>query len=66
MKWNRKHYHAGDSRIKEKFLFFPKSLPKENGEWETRWLEKAAWREEKVFESIDSWVSENWIDKKCS
>lgn len=64
MKQTVKHYHAGDKRIKTAFLIFPKTLPKENGEWERRWLEKATWEEEKVFESLNSWLPNNWVDKK--
>ena len=35
----------GEERIKTRFLFWPKSLRNEVDEWETRWLEKASWKE---------------------
>jgi hypothetical protein len=63
MKWSKVHYLAGATRIKKGFLLFPKTLPKENGVWETRWLENASWVEKKVWDRLNDWVSEAWLDK---
>ena len=43
-----------DTRIKTRFLFFPKTIG-----YEKRWLEFATWYE-KYYEPF--WESESWID----
>jgi len=35
----------GEQRIKRRFLFFPKTMHNKDGERETRWLERASWRQ---------------------
>lgn len=54
----------GDTRIKTKFLLFPKKI---NGE--TRWLEKSSWEEvceiydnSPYYMDIISWDAFRWID----
>jgi hypothetical protein len=39
MKWRTKQIFEGDTRIIWDFIWFPKSLQRQNGEWETRWFE---------------------------
>ncbi len=39
-------YKLRDTRIKEKFLFFPKTIKNKDDEYEMRWLEHAKWEEE--------------------
>ena len=60
MKLREKVYVPGDIRMKEKFLWFPKSLLTADREYqETRWLEKSAWTQ--VFYSLDGWVDYEWV-----
>lgn len=54
----------GDTRIKTKFLLFPKKINRE-----TRWLEKGSWKEMcDVYYSpsqgdwVITWDEVNWID----
>jgi len=47
--------HYGTTRKRTKFLWWPKRI------WnETRWMERASWREEWYGEN---WYGEEWIDK---
>ena len=66
MKWKRLIYKYGDVRIREKFLFFPKTMV--CGTYlETRWLEHAKWMEKfetKYVGDVSSikWHCVAWID----
>lgn len=46
----------GDQRIKEEFLFLPKTIYSER-----RWLEYAVWMEE--LDSAFKWMALYWISK---
>ena len=57
----RKLYKMGDTRIKRRFLFFPKRIGKDE-----RWLEFATWEEEYFYSSslgYGGWFVEKWINK---
>ena len=61
---NKPQPSNGDTRIKTKFLLFPKKI-----KGETRWLEKTSWQEEclKYYSALWSdyvvrWDEVNWID----
>lgn len=42
----QRKYTVFDKRVREKFLFLPKTLRTHEGQLETRWLEKAVWVEQ--------------------
>ena len=66
MKWKaRKELSVGDTRIKTRFLIFPKSI---NGE--VRWFEKATYKQENItlYNKGDKWTDWSnieWI-KPCN
>ena len=47
----------GDTRIKSKFLWFPKWISEE-----IRWLEYVTWEDFYVADS-GTWYARNWIDE---
>jgi len=68
MRWTANHYHKnGATRLKEKFLLFPKRIGRE-----TRWLEYATWREKFKTNVLtptkggtmrcDKWKPTDWVD----
>ncbi len=63
MKRKVRIYHDGEERIKEGFLFFPKSIKISDDYFESRWLERARWKE-RFYPGWgdDYWTSVEWID----
>lgn len=59
MRW--KHPEFLETRIKTRFLIFPKTI-----ENETRWLEKATWKEMyiKGLSSTGKWEELYWIKEQ--
>lgn len=58
MKWRTKKSKFGNERIREKFLWLPKSIDNE-----VRWLEKAKFKE--VYKRQDigyGWVGIAWLE----
>jgi hypothetical protein len=56
MRWIRKEQE--DTRIKMRFLFFPKTINNE-----TRWLENAIWEQKFIHDlwNYDKWEDSKWI-----
>ncbi len=69
MRWNAYvEPEEGDTRYREKFLWLPKTtLNIYTGRQETRWLEKAEWKEcyQKEYDfdgsQIGYWKTERWV-----
>lgn len=67
---NKVKYSFGHREVVTKFLFFPMALPRKDGEYETRWLEKASWEVKviRVYTVMASpkrkytWSPVRWID----
>ncbi len=65
MKWKkRKKPNNGDTRIKKKFLLFPKCI-----EGDCRWLEMAKYKQRyRRFVTLnriyDEWIDVEWVDNE--
>lgn len=67
MRWYRdadKYPDLDDVRLREKFLWFPMTLPaRDTDQPVTRWLERAKWKEKYVMIYDDIyWTSIEWYD----
>ena len=65
MKRKVRIYHEGEERIRKGFLFFPKYIKISDDYWESRWLERAVWKEQYTTGyNLNSWDPVEWIDAK--
>ena len=57
MRWYRNRIQIKDTRIKTSFLWFPKEINDE-----TRWLERATWKEEVIPTRYGlKWTEKCWL-----
>lgn len=59
MKWKKPLFRYGDTRIREEFLFFPKTI-EQGKQFETRWLEHARWMEKFEAKYVGDMCSIKW------
>jgi len=67
MRFHHKKYQEGDTRIRRKFLLFPKTLKTHSGKTITRWWEYVTYLEQYTHEQAllgDDyfWVALRWLD----